>query len=264
MKKYLVIGNPIDHSLSPRLHNHWIKQHKINAVYEKVLAEKDDLKKIVKEIRSNKINGFNVTLPYKKTIIPLLDQLTEIAKKTQSVNTVYINKNKVIGDNTDSDGFKKAIDDIDFEIKNKSALIFGAGGVVPSIIYALQKLNVGKVYISNRTKKYADEIKKLNTNIEVVEWGVLKNADVIINATSLGLNENDIIDVDFSNLGKNKLFYDLIYNPSKTNFLKKGEELGNQIENGKKMFAYQAQLSFSIWNKVEPQVDKKALNILND
>ncbi len=264
MKKYLVIGNPIDHSLSPKLHNHWIKQHKIKAIYEKALIEKSDLKKIVDEIKNDRINGFNVTLPFKKAIIPFLDELTPLAKKTYSVNTVYKKKDKIIGDNTDSDGFKKALSDTNFKVEGKSALVLGAGGVVPSIIFALKKLNVRKIFISNRTKKYADDIKKLNFDVEVIDWGELRDADIIINATSLGLKANDAMDIDFANLGKNKLFYDLIYNPSKTNFLKKGEELGNQIENGKKMFAYQAQLSFVIWNDVEPKVDEKVINILND
>jgi len=109
-----------------------------------------------------------------------------------------------------------------------------------------------------------DEIKKVYSDIEVIDWGVIKDIDLVINATSLGLNETDVIDIDLKSFGKNKLFYDLIYNPPKTNFLQKAEKLGNQVENGKMMFAYQAQLSFSIWNGVEPKVDEKVLKILND
>jgi shikimate dehydrogenase len=187
-----------------------------------------------------------------------------LAKETRSVNTVFKKEGKIFGENTDANGFKKAIQYTNFETKNKSALILGAGGVVTSIIYALKKLGISKIFVSNRTKKYADEIKKVYSDIEVIDWGVIKDIDLVINATSLGLNETDVIDIDLKSFGKNKLFYDLIYNPPKTNFLQKAEKLGNQVENGKMMFAYQAQLSFSIWNGVEPKVDEKVLKILND
>ena len=264
MKKFLVIGNPIEHSLSPRIHNYWMNLHNIKAIYEKALLDKNELKEIIKEVKSGKIDGLNITLPFKKAIIPLLDELTPLAKETRSVNTVFKKEGKIFGENTDANGFKKAIQYTNFETKNKSALILGAGGVVTSIIYALKKLGISKIFVSNRTKKYADEIKKVYSDIEVIDWGVIKDIDLVINATSLGLNETDVIDIDLKSFGKNKLFYDLIYNPPKTNFLQKAEKLGNQVENGKMMFAYQAQLSFSIWNGVEPKVDEKVLKILND
>jgi shikimate dehydrogenase len=264
MKKFLVIGNPIEHSLSPRIHNYWMNLHNIKAIYEKALLDKNELKEIIKEVKSGKIDGLNITLPFKKAIIPLLDELTPLAKETRSVNTVFKKEGKIFGENTDANGFKKAIQYTNFETKNKSALILGAGGVVTSIIYALKKLGISKIFVSNRTKKYADEIKKVYSDIEVIDWGVIKDIDLVINATSLGLNETDVIDIDLKSFGKNKLFYDLIYNPPKTNFLQKAEKLGNQVENGKMMFAYQAQLSFSIWNGVEPKVDEKVIKILND
>ena len=264
MKKFLVIGNPIEHSLSPRIHNYWMNLHNIKAIYEKALLDKNELKEIIKEVKSGKIDGLNITLPFKKAIIPLLDELTPLAKETRSVNTVFKKEGKIFGENTDANGFKKAIQYTNFETKNKSALILGAGGVVTSIIYALKKLGISKIFVSNRTKKYADEIKKVYSDIEIIDWGVIKDIDLVINATSLGLNETDVIDIDLKSFGKNKLFYDLIYNPPKTNFLQKAEKLGNQVENGKMMFAYQAQLSFSIWNGVEPKVDEKVIKILND
>ena len=264
MKKFLVVGNPINHSLSPQLHNYWFKENNIKATYEKILLKQEDIKKIIKSIETGEVQGVNVTLPHKKAVIPFLDELTLIAKQTQSVNTIFTKNGKIVGDNTDSEGFKKALEHTKFEIKNKSALILGAGGVVPSIIYALKKLDISRINVSNRTKGYAEEIKKIYPFINVIDWGTIQNSDIIINATSLGLNKEDKIDLDFKNIGKNKLFYDLIYNPSKTNFLLKGEETGNKIENGKLMFAFQAQLSFSIWTGVEPKVDNKVLEILNN
>ena len=106
MKKYLVIGNPIEHSLSPKLHNYWLNQNKIEATYDKKLITKNDLKGICDEIRKDNINGLNVTVPFKKEIIPFLDQLSKEAEETQSVNTVYMKNNKIIGHNTDIEGFE--------------------------------------------------------------------------------------------------------------------------------------------------------------
>ena len=137
-KKFLVVGNPIEHSLSPKLHNYWIKKNNIKASYEKKLLEEEGLKKIILEIREEKIHGINVTVPFKKKIIPFLDVLTDEANKSQSVNTIYKIKDKIIGDNTDIEGFKIALEITRQIIINKTALIIGAGGVVPSIIIALK------------------------------------------------------------------------------------------------------------------------------
>ena len=109
MKKYLVIGNPIDHSLSPKLHNYWIKENNINAVYDKRQLSESDIKKVINEVKQGKIEGINVTIPFKKLVIPFLEQLTPLAEQTQSVNTIYKKNNILVGDNTDIDGFKYSL-----------------------------------------------------------------------------------------------------------------------------------------------------------
>ena len=260
MKKYLVIGNPIEHSLSPKLHNYWIQKNNIDAIYEKKQLNESDIEAMIDEVKSEKINGINVTVPFKKSVIPFLDQLTLIAKEAQSVNTIFKKDNKVIGDNTDIGGFEYGLKHINYDVKNKRVFILGAGGVVPSIILALKQLGVFKISLSNRTKEKAEELKKIYKDLEVINWGQCTDFDMIINATSLGLKNDDRIELDFSEIKSDKLFYDVIYNPSKTNFLLKGEELGNKIENGKMMFIYQAQLSFKIWHNILPKVDDKLLD----
>ena len=137
MKKYLVIGNPIEHSLSPLLHNFWIKKYGVNAIYEKKFLEKNDIEKTLNDIRESKTEGINVTVPFKRQVIPFLDHLSDTAQKTHSVNTIFKRQNKLVGDNTDVYGFSQAIKLTNFNLKNKKALILGAGGVVPSIILAL-------------------------------------------------------------------------------------------------------------------------------
>ena len=153
MKKYLVIGNPVGHSLSPKLHNRWIKQNNIDAVYDKKQLNENDIKEIIIEIKNGKIDGINVTVPFKKLVIPFLDQLTPLAEETQSVNTIFKKDNKVVGDNTDYIGFEYGLKHINYNVKNKKVFILGAGGVVPSIILALKKLGASKIFLSNRTKK---------------------------------------------------------------------------------------------------------------
>ena len=217
-KKFLVIGNPIDHSLSPKLHNYWIKKYKIDAVYEKKLLNNSEIEDLIFNIREAKIHGINVTVPFKKMVIPFLDELSEEAKISQSVNTIYKKDNKIIGDNTDIEGFKLSLEKTEQETKNKKALILGAGGVVPSIIIALKKMQIQKIYLSNRTELKAIELKKNFPEIEIIKWGETLDFDIIINATSIGLKEEDEININYQQKSKDKFFYDVIYNPQKQTF----------------------------------------------
>jgi shikimate dehydrogenase len=262
-KKFLVIGNPIDHSLSPKLHNYWIKKYKIDAVYEKKLLNNDGIEGLIFNIREEKIHGINITVPFKKLVIPFLDELSVEAEISQSVNTIYKKNNKIIGDNTDIEGFKLSLERTEQEIKNKKALILGAGGVVPSIIIALKKMQVEKIYLSNRTELKAIELKKNFPEIETIKWGETLDFDIIINATSIGLKEEDEININYKQISKDKFFYDVIYNPPETNFLKNAKKYGGITKNGKMMFIYQAQKTFFIWHKVVPEVDNETINFLD-
>ena len=263
MKKFLVIGNPIEHSLSPELHNHWIKNNGIDAIYEKYKLNEEDLEQIILKVKDKKISGINVTVPFKKKVIQYLDELSLEAQNTQSVNTIYLKENKVVGHNTDIYGFETSIKKSNYNLNNKEILILGAGGVVPSIIFALIKMKVSKIKICNRTKEKAENLKKLFKSIEIIKWGEISNFDMIINATSLGLKKEDNLNLDFSTISGNKFFYDVIYNPSETNFLKTGRELGNKTLNGKLMFVYQAFSSFNIWHQQKPEVNESVIKLLD-
>ena len=221
-----------------------------------------DLENLISEVREKKIHGVNVTVPFKKDIISHLDNLTLEADKTQSVNTIYFSNNKIVGHNTDIEGFQNSIKNINYNLSGKKIFILGAGGVVPSIIFALNKMKVSSITISNRTRLKAEKLKNLFKNLTVIDWGEITNFDMIINATSLGLKINDQINLDFSKVGNNKFFYDVIYNPRETKFLKEGKILGNKTENGKMMFIYQALGAFKIWHNIEPKIDIELINIL--
>ena len=262
MKNYLVIGNPIDHSLSPKLHNTWLKTNNINAFYDKQKLEEKEIENFIQKIKQQKIAGANVTVPFKKKVIPFLDKLSFEAKKTQSVNTIVFENNNLVGHNTDVIGFTRAIKDLNFNIKGSKIFILGAGGVVPSIIFSLQKSGISEITLSNRTKNKADELKNTFPNLKVVEWGKIPEFDIVINATSLGLNKHDKINLKFININKDKLFYDVIYNPMETDFLKNGKKLGAEVLNGKMMFVYQASEAFKLWHKINPEVNQEVLALL--
>ena len=262
MKKFLVIGNPIEHSLSPKLHNYWLKKNNINAVYDKKKINEKDIKSVISDLRSEKINGINVTVPYKKTVIPFIDELSPEANESKSVNTIYLQSGKLIGHNTDISGFELGIKYSKYDVKNKTVFILGAGGVVPSIIIALKKMKSSKIIISNRTKDRAEELKSIFNELELIDWGETPNFDMIINATSIGLKNEDGINFDYSANGPDKYFYDVIYNPKETLFLKRAKLFGNKTENGKMMFIYQAHQSFTIWNKVMPKIDDETIKLI--
>jgi len=275
MKKYLVIGNPIEHSLSPLIHNHWMKKYRLfDSIYEKRKVEGKELKNIVKEIRDDKIVGVNVTVPFKKLIIPFLDKLDFTAKKTESVNTLFKIKDKVVGYNTDREGFALTMRELFPDpndsvmpraLHGKNIFILGAGGVTSSIIDSLQHESA-KIFLSNRKKKKAEELKKKYAEVEVLDWGKRPSTcDIVINTTSIGLTKNEKINIDFSDCGedKDKLFYDLIYNPKETNFLKEARLRGNNTMNGQKMFLNQAIYSFNLWTNITPEIDDEVIKLLD-
>ena len=277
MKKYLVIGNPIEHSLSPLIHNHWIKKYRlVDSVYEKRKVEEKELQNIIKEIREDKIFGVNVTVPFKKLIIPFLDKLDLSAEATQSVNTLFKTNNKIVGYNTDSTGFwdtikelyPKSKDSLKLPLKDKHIFILGAGGVTSSIISALKLQGADNIILSNRTREKADELKKQFPQLEILDWGKRPLiCNIVINTTSIGLTKDDEIKIDFSdydkNFHKNFLFYDLIYNPKETNFLKKARLRGNKTMNGKMMFLNQAKYAFNIWTNIMPEIDDEVIKLLD-
>ena len=175
MKKYLVIGNPIEHSLSPKLHNYWLNKNKIDGNYEKKLLTEE---KVGEFLRSNQnISGINVTVPFKKTVLNYCTELTELASISQSVNTIIFFNEKIIGDNTDIYGFEQ------------------------------NNLGVKNIVISNRTKNKAEALAK-DYNLVVSDWGKIVDFDIVINCTSIGLNQDDSLGLDFSEV-KNKIFYEI-------------------------------------------------------
>ena len=259
-KIFLVIGNPIKHSLSPLLHNYWFHKNRMNYVYKKLKINQAGIKKILNKIRKKEIDGINVTIPFKRDIIKYLDILKGDALKTSSVNTVYLNKKNLVGDNTDVYGFSSGVIK---KIKDriKIAAIIGAGGVTSSIILALIQKGVKKIYITNRTfsklKIFRKNFKKV---IYPVRWNnrykAFRNAQILINVTSLGMLGKKDLKFDFSIFNKKINVVDIVYNPENTRFLKDARKNGHKTFTGMDMFIYQAQKAFYIWNKKKPKITK--------
>ena len=266
-KTFAIIGNPIEHSLSPTLHNYWFNKYEIDANYSLLHVDEKGLESVIKKIRGKEISGINVTLPYKQKIIPYIDKLVNDAKSTNSVNTVFLdNDDELIGENTDVYGLQAGYLKELTNAKNKRVLIIGAGGVSPSVIYSLQKSKISNVSIVNRTYEKSIFIKKRFNFINVLEWKTLedqlKNFDIIINATSLGLKNGNDFEFDFKKIKDNLIFIDTIYNPLETKTLKYLKEKRIKTFNGLEMFIYQGQKSFYLWNKINPEIDDDLINLL--
>ena len=266
-KKFGIIGNPIKHSLSPVLHNYWFNKYNIDASYSLIDIEESDITKIIKKIKSKELNGINITLPYKQKIVPHIDILVNDAEATSSVNTVYLNDQEtVVGENTDVYGLQAAyLKELD-KTSKKNALVIGAGGVSPSVILSLQKSGVTEICITNRTREKCIFLKKKFNGLKIIEWSNLKEEikkfDIIINATSLGLKGGQNFDFDFENTKMNLVYIDTIYNPLETKTLKYLKSRDIKVFNGLDMFIYQGQKSFYLWNKINPEIDQKLVELL--
>tara|TARA_Y100000768_G_C23907819_1_gene648449 strand:- start:295 stop:1140 length:846 start_codon:yes stop_codon:yes gene_type:complete len=266
-KKFGIIGSPIKHSLSPILHNYWFEKYKINANYSIIEAKESELSNVVKQIKDKSLNGLNVTLPYKNKIVPFVDVLVNDAEITSSVNTVFLDdKETIIGDNTDVFGLQAAyLKEVD-NFSDKKSLVIGAGGVAPSVILSLQKSGAKNISIINRTQEKCFFLKKKFKTLNILEWKNLKkeisNFDIIINATSLGLKGGEDFNFNFEATKKNLIYIDTIYNPLETKTLKYLKEKEIKVFNGLNMFIYQGKKSFYLWNKINPEIDQKLIDLL--
>ena len=263
-KQYGIIGKPLSHSLSPTLHNFWFKKNNSKANYSLIEIEKNQISDIIEKIRAKKLYGVNVTVPYKQEVIPYLDLIINDAKETSSVNTIYLNsENKIVGENTDVYGFEQSFVNKlkKMNLIKKNFLILGAGGVSPSLIYALEKNKIRKIFISNRTFQKAENIKKKFPFIEIILWEKIfqemANMDVVINATSLGMKNSYDFEISIKDFKSDLIYYDVIYNPFETKLLKYFKEKKIKTFNGLEMFLFQGQKSFSLWNKITPTIDEE-------
>lgn len=254
--KFAVIGHPIQHSLSPLMHNANFKALQIDASYEALnIPEKHFA--LIKEIIAEKgLNGFNVTIPHKMNIIPYLDGMDDNAKAIGAVNTVHIVDGKWYGYNTDGVGYVKGLLDTYPQVKDARILILGAGGASKGIAYALSQVVTKKVTVANRTMS---RFEHWHIDVETVSLAYaeshLAQFDVIINTTPLGMNGNQDVAIDLVHLKPSAIVSDIVYNPAMTPILEQAKQKGNDVYNGLDMFVYQGAESFKIWTQRHAAID---------
>ena len=238
MKRFAVIGDPIAHTLSPNLHQEVYRQLELNASFEKIHVTPNSLDSF---INSNKLDGFNVTIPHKLSIIPFLKGLDEAAKTIGAVNCVHNGK----GYNTDWIGFLKAMELNGVDLNGKDCTILGAGGAARAIAYGLVQADVNSILISNRTQTKADQLLDWINSIFPTNFQS-KNSDIIINCTPLGMwpDTESMPEVEMQN---GQILADTIYNPLETAWLKAGKTKGAKTIDGLDMFIAQGLASADIW-----------------
>lgn len=231
--KFALIGHPVSHSFSAKYLNSRFQNEGIDAHYD--LIDMPDLQQFTDLIRSDKYNGFNITIPHKKAIIPYLDQLSPEAAAIGAVNVIEISNNKLIGHNTDIIGFHDTLVPL-LKPNHTHAVILGTGGASQAVQYVLNKLNIPFRLVTH---------KELDTNT------ITKLAPIIINTTPLGMHPhtNTIPNIDYSQITPNHLIYDLVYNPTETRFLQLAKQQGATTQNGLAMLYAQADAALKIWLK---------------
>jgi shikimate dehydrogenase len=256
-----VIGNPVKHSRSPQIHRYWLKHYHLDGCYDLAELAPEQLKAFIEKLRRNDNAGANVTLPYKRDVMPYLDQIDEDACNVGAVNTIYKQDGKLLGTNTDVYGFLThlSLSAPDWRDTTQNVMIIGAGGAARAILSAMKKTNIDNVYIANRTKLRAQNLAKdIHPAAQAVEMSglhnKLANIDLLINTTSLGMTGQPPLELNLSALPKHSIVVDIVYSPLKTDLLYQAEKCGLVAVDGLGMLLHQAVRGFELWFGTRPEV----------
>lgn len=269
MIKAGVIGYPIEHSLSPVIHNYWLKKYSITGSYVKIKIAPENLQEEIRRLKREGYAGFNVTIPHKETILKFVTAKDQYVTSIGAANTITFRSDIVEATNTDWYGFLKPVNHFELD-RNKDALLIGAGGAARAIINACYALPIRKIIIANRTKGKAEKLKKEfadgGKDISVIDFADIEkhlpHTSLLINSSSLGMKAEPPLKINLSGLPKSSVVYDIIYNPLETELLKAAKENGNQIIGGLEMLIHQAMPGFEIWFGVKPEADDALRKLL--
>ena len=269
-KLYAVLGYPINHSLSPKIHQFWLRKYQIDANYLSLPVPKNYLAEILPSLPKMGFHGANLTVPLKETALPLCDDLSDAAQKIGAVNTISFKDTKIYGDNTDANGFMTALKYKYPTHQPQKALLIGAGGAARAVLYALLNEKTPNIILYNRTiaraQALCDEFSGNypDSNIEVSKkLQVIENIDLIVNSSICGMNGENDIAFDFTKYQQPIIAYDLVYKPLKTKFLADAKRANHHAMNGVDMLLYQAAHAFDIWFGVMPDIDDELRNIIS-
>ena len=266
-KSFAVIGDPIDHSLSPNIHSAAFRELNLDASYIGYRIPKGELEVGIEGLKKIKINGFNITIPHKIEMMKYLDKIDESCSIIGAVNTVVNNEGVLKGYNTDMDGFLEPLKKRNVSIQNSNVLLIGAGGAARAIVAGIAKEKAKSIHIVNRTIENAKNLSEFAQKIELTanarkieDIDNLENYDIIINATSIGL-KNETSPISFEGIKEKTIVYDIVYAPMNTDFIKKAKEKNAEIIYGYEMLLGQATRAFEIWHEIEAPYNamKKAL-----
>jgi len=259
-----LIGHPVSHSLSPAMHNAAFADDGLDYVYVCLDVDPDDLPAAVRGARALKLRGFNVTMPHKRAIVPLVDELDEEARISGAVNTAVIDDSRLRGYNTDGGGMVMACNEAGIELSGKSVVLLGAGGTAAAIAVAFGKAGVGELHIANRSVENAAQLrdklrqtgmKKLAVHpVDTLEKSV-PHAEVVVNTTPLGMKEGDPLPVPSTYVREGRAFCDVVYRPgTQTPLVRLARERGVPVVAGDRMLLYQGVLAQKLWTGREPNV----------
>ena len=262
--KLFVIGKPIKHSRSPTIHNFWIEKYSLNASYNKLEVDETEIKGLMQQVRDGKIQGLNITIPYKKIMKDFVDEVEESALRSDAINTVYMVEDKIIGANTDGIGFISSLKkDLSFNINsNSKVMCIGAGGAAYGIVSSLIDLSPNIIRIVNRTKssgkkliKHFEKFIQSKKIFETTSPGSdsINDVDLLVNCTSCGMYGKNPLAIDLTSMNKKSLVYDIVYEPALTPFMKLAVDNKLQNTNGFYMLARQAAESFYRWFGIMPE-----------
>jgi shikimate dehydrogenase len=264
-KLLALIGQPVSHSLSPAMHNAAFAADGLDLVYVCLDVDPDDLPAAVKGAAALKLRGFNVTMPHKRAMIPLVDELDEGARVSGAVNTVVIEGSMLRGYNTDGGGMVRACREAGIELSGQRVLLLGAGGAAAAIAVAFGGAGIGELHIANRSVKHAIELREklrgaIMQTVEVHPLGALEEAaleaEVIVNATSLGMKAGDPLPIPAWYVQEGRAVCDAVYRPgTQTPLVRLARERGTRVATGARMLLYQGVLAQKLWTGGEPNID---------
>jgi shikimate dehydrogenase len=255
-----LIGHPVGHSLSPAMHNASFVADDLDYVYVCLDIEPAELPTAVRGLKALKLRGFNVTMPHKRAMVPLVDELDEEARVSGAVNTVVIEASGLRGFNTDGGGMVMACQEAGIELAGKSVLLLGAGGTAAAIAVAFGKAGIGELHIANRNVERAARLrdKLLGTGLKglaIRPLNVLPDAEVVINTTPLGMKEGDPMPVSPDYVQQGRAFCDAVYRPgTNTPLVRLARERNVPVVAGDRMLLYQGVLAQKLWTGREPNV----------
>jgi shikimate dehydrogenase len=276
VQKLTVIGDPISHSLSPFLQNFLIRHFALPFTYEALHIRSADLPVMMQRLRDGEFRGINVTIPHKKAVLPLLDEIDETAARIGAVNTIAIDNGKLFGYNTDVIGFQRSLEVANVSVEGKAVLVLGAGGAARAVVFALLQSRVGKFFLCNRSTARVEELvatfamHAADSQLQTVPWPnrsfwvAAAVPDVIVNATSIGMHpqihESPLPHHVFT---PNQAAVDLVYNPLQTFFLQAAMAAGAKAINGLGMLIYQGVAALEIWSKRKFDIREIYANLEN-